>query len=395
MGYCEMSWCETGKHLKCNLPTPCYVFDEEILLNGIRQIKEELLACNKVCYAMKANPFIVSAADKEVDRFEVCSPGEYEICHRYGINHEKIIISGVNKTYDSIERIIELGGGRGIYTIESKQHYKIISKLAKKHNFKVKMFVRLSSGNQFGVSESDLEDIFEENIGNEYCNIIGVHYFSGTQKRMKKIERELIYLDDYAKKLKEKFNIESLELEYGPGLAVSYFEDDKKPGREEQLIKLNELLSKLKNFDSIGIELGRFISADCGCFITKVDDVKKIDKTEFAILDSGIHQFGYYGQMMGMKIPPILQSDNSYDKHIYTVCGALCTINDVILRDANLYELSIGSTLLFQKCGAYSVTEGMSLFLSRDLPAVYLYSENKEYICLRSSYETDILNSFK
>ena len=395
MGYSEMSWSETGKHLNCELPTPCYVFDEKILLEGIRQIKEELPACSKVCYAMKANPFIVNAADKEADRFEVCSPGEYEICHRYGIDPEKIIISGVNKTYDSIERIMELSGGKGIYTAESKQHYKIISELAKKHNFKVEMFVRLSSGNQFGVSESDLEDIFEENIGNEYCHIIGVHYFSGTQKRMKKIERELAYLDEYAEKIKGKFNIESLELEYGPGLAVSYFEDDKKPGREEQLTKLNSLLSELKNFDKIGIELGRFIAADCGCFLTKVDDVKKIDKTEFAILDSGIHQFGYYGQMMGMKIPPMLQSDTNDDKHIYTVCGALCTINDVILRDAELRKLSIGSTLLFEKCGAYSVTEGMSLFLSRDLPAVYLFNKDENYICLREGCGTDNLYSFK
>ena len=395
MGYSEERWKDTAKHLNCNLLTPCYVYDEEILLDGIRQIKEELPSCDKVCYAMKANPFIVAAADKEADRFEVCSPGEYEICHRYGINPEKIIISGVNKTYDSIDRIMELGGGKGIFTAESKQHYKIISDLAKKHNVKVDMLVRLSSGNQFGVSESDLEDIFKENIGNEYCNIIGVHYFSGTQKRMKKIEKELLYLDEYAASLKEKFSLNCLELEYGPGLAVSYFEDDKKPGRKEQLTKLESLLSGLKNFDKKGIELGRFVAADSGCFLTKVDDVKKTDETNFAILDSGIHQFGYYGQMMGMKIPPMLQMPESEEKYTYTICGALCTINDVILRDAELQKLNIGSTLLFQKCGAYSVTEGMSLFLSRDLPAVYLYNKEKEYICLRKGCGTDILNSFK
>ena len=98
---------------------------------------------------------------------------------------------------------------------------------------------------------------------------------------------------------------------------------------------------------------------------------------------------------MGMKIPPMLQSDTNDDKYIYTVCGALCTINDVILRDAELKKLSIGSTLLFQKCGAYSVTEGMSLFLSRDLPAVYLFNKDEKYICLRKGCGTDNLNSFK
>ena len=47
----------------------------------------------------------------------------------------------------------------------------------------------------------------------------------------------------------------------------------------------------------------------------------------------------------------------------------------------------------FENAGAYSVTEGISLFLCRDLPAVYILRDNKELYCVRKPYETYILNS--
>lgn len=44
---------------------------------------QEILGCGvTVCYAMKANPFLIGTLDKKLDRFEVCSPGEFAICEK-------------------------------------------------------------------------------------------------------------------------------------------------------------------------------------------------------------------------------------------------------------------------------------------------------------------------
>ena len=48
--------------------------------------------------------------------------------------------------------------------------------------------------------------------------------------------------------------------------------------------------------------------------------------------------------------------------------------------------------LVFTRAGAYSVTEGISLFLSRDLPAVYLHRAD-EFTELRSPRGIWTLNS--
>ena len=46
---------------------------------------------------------------------------------------EKIVVSGVNKTYESMKRILSYSKGAGIYTIESEEHAKILRTLAEKN----------------------------------------------------------------------------------------------------------------------------------------------------------------------------------------------------------------------------------------------------------------------
>ena len=58
-----------------------------------------------------------------------------------------------------------------------------------------------------------------------------------------------------------------------------------------------------------------------------------------------------------------------------------------------LPALSVGDVLAFGRCGAYSVTEGIGLFLSRQLPRIVLRSERGGNRLLRDFYGTDILNS--
>ena len=395
--YSELTWCNTKLHEGLRDQAPCYVFDTDILVDGLRQMKELMPNCQKICYSMKANPFIISYADAAADWFEVCSPGEYEICWRNGIDPEKIIISGVNKTRASMMRIMDLCGGKGIFTAESPLHYHILKEIAQERKLSIRLLLRLTSGNQFGMDEETIHGIFEENRENPWVEIIGIHYFSGTQKKLKKIEKELLNLNDYAARLKQEFHMDALELEYGAGLSVSYFAGDKPIGREEQLVALNEILGKLSNFDRIGVEMGRFIAADCGCLLATVDDLKTTEGKNYVILDTGYHQINYVGQMIGMKHPPILQLPERAEEpeQEYIICGALCTPNDIMARDIHFRNLQIGDHLMFQRCGAYSMTEGIGLFLSRDLPAVFAYSKAHGYQCLRKRIETNPFNSLK
>ena len=65
---------EKLRELAVSLDTPSYVFDTDILTERARWIADTIRPA-KLCFAMKANPFLVKVLDGYVERYEVCSPG--------------------------------------------------------------------------------------------------------------------------------------------------------------------------------------------------------------------------------------------------------------------------------------------------------------------------------
>ena len=78
--------------------TPLYVFDVPALHARVAQLRRNLPGHVSLCYAVKANPFLVRELCGQVERFEICSPGEAAVCHRLGVPAEAQVISGVYKT---------------------------------------------------------------------------------------------------------------------------------------------------------------------------------------------------------------------------------------------------------------------------------------------------------
>ena len=161
-----------------------------------------------------------------------------------------------------------------------------------------------------------------------------------------------------------------------------------------ELDELADLLDKIVNFRHITIVMGRYIATCCGYYITSVMDVKHTDGVNYAIVDGGIHQLNYYGQSMGMKKPHMkLVSENNSEPKPWIICGSLCTVNDVILRGIEFTDISKGDFFVFESCGAYSVTECMALFLSRELPQIVFYSDNSGLTVARKPMGTYVINS--
>lgn len=374
--------------------SPSYIFDLDALKERVLNIKKILGKDINICYAMKANPFIIEEMKDYIDRYEVCSPGEYEICQRHSVKKDVIIVSGVNKTYESMERIMSLCNGDGIFTIESAEHYDILSKVCKEKNIHIRVVIRLTSGNQFGIDKDMFKNILLQLKDNEYLDFAGIHYYSGTQKKLKKVIKEVAMLEEFAEELQDEYGVATDILEYGPGLLFNYFEGEETPSFEEQLSELKDILKDIKSFKHITLEMGRFIASECGYYCTEVVDRKCNNGSEYAIVDGGIHQVNYYGQTLGMKKPfmDVITCNDAYELQKINICGSLCTVNDVILRDVSLPQLDKGDILIFKNCGAYSITEGMALFLSRELPAVIFYNNDTGFVRVRERIGTYLIN---
>ena len=369
--------------------TPLYIFDCDKIKERIKSMKT-IFKNIEICYAIKANSFVVKEIINDVDRLEICSNGEYEICKSLNIDDNKIVLSGVNKSLEDFENIIKENKKILRFTIESINQFEMLKKLTEKYQTNINILPRITSGNQFGITKEELEFIIKNK--NNFMNVVGIEYFSGTQKHsMKRIIKEFEKIKSNIDEVEEKYNICLEEIEYGTGFPVYYFIDETFD-ENEFFVEFNKNINEFFKGKKIILEIGRSLVASSGVYLTKIVDLKENKTGKYAILDGGINHLVYYGGTMGMRIPhyEILNKEN-IGEDIINLYGSLCTINDVLVKNLQVPTLDINDVFIFKNVGAYSVTEGISLFLSRDLPKVLLISNNEE-ILVRDSLNTYKLN---
>ena len=433
--------------------TPLYIFREDDFLARFDYFRHHLGGDIGLTFCMKTNPFLTGVSLAKAERIEVCSFGEFQICEDLRIPPERLLISGVLKQESDLREIIRYAEDRALYTAESNAQFQLLDRFGREAGIKLSVLLRLSSGNQFGMDEATILHLVQEKAKFPNTEISGIHYFSGTQKhRLAKHQKELEKLDDFFRLLQTEADYHVPMLEYGTGFGVPYFD-----GQEENvtspssLQEFRNLLDAMAWRGKVTLEMGRALAYSCGMYITEVCDMKINDSKNYVIVDGGIHQLQYDGQIRGMyrpeleilagvqrdrnvqtlplctgslespnpisspieepafHSPPAPQggqplsntkkrpgdaemSPNSGETH-YVVCGSLCTTNDVLIADYAGLEIHCGDYLIFGRTGAYSIYEGMSLFLSHELPGVVLYSERDGFTEMRKRQETYPLNT--
>lgn len=364
--------------------SPCYVFDTDTFLNRARSFIDIFGDQIRVNFCMKANPFLIQASLAFTDRIEVCSFGEYRLTKESGIPAEKLLISGVLKKEEEIDSILKDCQDRALYTAESIDQLKYLSKAAGKYGLVLNVYLRLTSGNQFGMDEETILSVLKGFGSYSGLHFYGLHFFSGTQKhKIRAHEKEIRRLDDFIQRIEEETNQRVSHLEYGTGFGVPYFTDQTEDATSENF--LEEFASLLKGMNyrgQISLEMGRALAFDSGFYLTTICEMKTNGEKTYVITDGGIHQINYDGQLRGMYTPimdriregEIEEIDPNGGKS-YVICGSLCTVNDVLVSKLMSRELMTGDVLVFERAGAYSFYEGMQLFLSHELPAVVLYNK--------------------
>lgn len=368
--------------------TPAFIFDIDKLLHRVLAIKSILTAYGRrncsLCYAMKANPFLIAPLGEAVDKFEVCSPGELSICIDQKVDSKKVVFSGVNKGKKEIEAALEYGVG--VFTVESERQLELLRQYARERGRAIPVLLRVTSGNQFGMDWEVVRQLILHREEMSELNIRGIQYFSGTQKKQEKVVGEIEILCGYVRQLREAgYQIDVLE--YGPGFGVEYFGNGEGDSLETLLQGVSNALEQFPDDIQLVLEMGRFLVADCGWYLTKVVDWKRNEGKNYCLVDGGIHHVNYYGQVMGARKPPVshlreqggnfLEVKPEPGAEKWNLCGSLCTIADVLARNLEISRPQQNDYFLFERIGAYSVTEGIYLFLSRDLPKVYFWQDGK------------------
>lgn len=162
--------------------TAFYVFDVKTLKDRVAYLRKMLPEDVAICYAIKANTFITAELENDVDRFEICSPGEAEICDLLDIPDKMMVISGVYKTPEVMENMVANGKCDRIFTVESLTQFNLFRELSEKYKKKISLLLRLTNGSQFGINSEEIEEIISKETN---LNISTYSVFSSFQEHRK------------------------------------------------------------------------------------------------------------------------------------------------------------------------------------------------------------------
>ena len=343
--------------------SPCYIYSSEIITNNFLKYKEEIRSQDLICYAVKANSNIniLKLLAGLGSGFDVVSGNELKRCLKAGVDKNKIVFSGVGKSYEELEYAVN--SEILSINIESVGEFNRISEIAKKLNKTVNCALRVnpdisigshkyietgSKTSKFGLDSQSINEISKLSYEDNLIEISSVACHIGSQISDEDLILEsLECIKSVAAKLEDDgHRIEFLDI--GGGLGIRY--------KDENEVNPKALLDKvknvLKNTDyKIILEPGRSIIGASGILVTKVEYIKDAGEKRFAIIDVGMNDF----------IRPSLYEawhevreveNKDINSHTYDLAGPVCETGDVLAENRELKVLP-GDYLAFMDVGAY------------------------------------------
>jgi diaminopimelate decarboxylase len=117
------------------------------------------------------------------------------------------------------------------------------------------------------------------------------------------------------------------------------------------------------------IELGRFLVAQAGLYVTRIVDRKVSRGQVFLVADGGLHHHlaasGNFGQVVRKNYPVTIGTRvGSSERELATIVGPLCTPLDVLADRMDLPVAGVGDLAVVFQSGAYGASASPQGFLS-------------------------------
>lgn len=166
--------------------------------------------------------------------------------------------------------------------------------------------------------------------------------------------------------------IEPAILNLGGGFGVPYSVDDCELNLEPIAREL-EVLHKRVPSAQLVIELGRYLVAESGWYLTRVVANQTHGRRLAVVVDGGTHQRSNICRLNlpNSTLPIILNAKKPYLSALAPtdVLGCLCLPDDVLGKACPLPQLNVGDVLAFPIAGSYGMSASPTRFLGHTLPA--------------------------
>ncbi len=344
--------------------TPTYVYSRAHIQAQYRAYADALSGMSHlVCFAVKANSNlgVLNVLARLGAGFDIVSGGELERVLAAGGKADRIVFSGVGKTRDDMRRALEVGVH--CFNVESTDELERLQVVAAEMGVRAPISLRvnpdvdagthpyISTGlkeNKFGIAISEAEDVYIRAAQLPNLEVVGVDCHIGSQLTslapfLDALDRLLDLIDRLG-----DCGIFLRHLDLGGGLGVRY--SDEEPPLAADYIKA--VRERLGDRDlALVFEPGRYIVANAGVLLTRVEYLKHTEHKDFAIVDAAMNDLIrpalYQAWMDVTAVQPREGASRAYD-----VVGPICETGDFLAKDRQL-ALEEGDLLAVHSAGAY------------------------------------------
>ena len=392
-----------------NFGTPHYVYDANVIRDAYQSLVVNL-PWFKIFYSIKANPnlAICSLLRSLNAGAEIASSGELKLALETGYSPDRIIYAGPAKTDGELSLAIRTGIAS--INVESFSELSRIDRIAKTEGQQANVSLRINALNaevstpevmaggpsRFGIDE---EIVFSEMDISKFTNIkiIGIHVYTASQiLDNEAILRNLRRTLRFADLLSQKYELPMQKIIFGGGFGVPYSQSEKDIdlrllSREMRSIFESQNATRNGEASSVILELGRFLVAQSGVYITKVIDVKESRGKTYVATDGGINHFTR-PVITNQNHPTfILNRLGDYEERVVDIGGPICTPIDIIAKGIEVPNVQIGDIIGIFNTGAYGYSMSCLDFLSHPKPAEVLVDNNTAYLIRERSDFEDVI----
>jgi len=359
--------------------TPLFVYDQAIVERQVARFRAAMPEGIGLHYAIKANPFrpLIETMRQLVDGFDVASEGELALALEAGMAAERISFAGPGKRAREIEAAIRAGV---TINLESETEADRALSAAEALGLRPRLAVRVNpdfelrgsgmrmggGAKPFGVDEARVAPLVRRLVaaGADYR---GLHVFAGSQsldaEAIIETQRNTVAL---ARRIDAESEAEAPLVNLGGGFGVPYFAGDKPLDVEAIGAALaGEVGAEASRY---AIELGRWLVAQAGVYLTRIVDRKESHGRIFLVTDGGLHHqlaaSGNFGTVVRRNYPAAVANRfGAAPEEEASVVGCLCTPLDRLADDAMLPHAGTGDVIAIFLAGAYGASASPAFFL--------------------------------
>ncbi|HEY1125538.1 MAG TPA: pyridoxal-dependent decarboxylase, exosortase A system-associated [Sphingobium sp.] len=368
--------------------TPIFVYDGAMLFARLAVLRAAMPAAVSVHYAVKANSFapLLELMATQVDGFDIASGGELKMALASGMPAARISFAGPGKRDDELEAALRAGvtinlesEGEARRALAIGERIGVRPRLAVRVNpdFELKgSGMRMGGGAKpFGVDADRAAALARHVIG---CGADwrGWHIFAGSQAlgpdAIIAAQAQTLAL---AARLSSEVGVSPPLVNLGGGFGVPYFPGESELDIARIGLALGEALDARADSlreSEFAIELGRWLVAEAGVYLTRIVDVKWSQGERFAVVDGGLHHqlaaSGNFGTVIRRNYPLAIANrfGSAPDSAPTTVVGCLCTPLDLLGASLALPVPEVGDLVAIFLAGAYGATASPSAFLGHE-----------------------------